>query len=132
MVERAHRLLERGLGVGSVVVEDVHVLHPHPPQRLVEACEQVLPRTPLAIGPRPHEEARLRRDHEFVAVRGEVQPQDLPEVFLGGARRGAVVVGEIEVGDPEVEGPANDRAAVLEGVHPAEVVPETEREGGEF
>ncbi len=65
-------------------------------------------------------------------MRGEVQPQDLPEVFLGGARRGAVVVGEIEVGDPEVEGPANDRAAVLEGVHPAEVVPETEREGGEF
>jgi hypothetical protein len=35
-VEGAHRLLERGLRVGAVVVEDVDVVQAEAPERLVE------------------------------------------------------------------------------------------------
>ena len=57
--------------------------------------------------------------------------QDAADVFLGGAGRRAVVVGQVEVGDAAVEGAAHDAAGFLEIVHPAEVVPETQRNGGQ-
>src|SRR3712207_7993263 len=55
-------------GVGPVRVEDVHVLHAHALQALVEAREYMLARAPLAIGPGPHLVARLRGDDELVAI----------------------------------------------------------------
>ena len=73
-VERAHRLLERRVGVEAVAVEDVDVVQPHPRQRLVERGEHVLPRAAaLAVGPRPHVVAGLGRDHQLVAVGREVR-----------------------------------------------------------
>ena len=53
--------------------------------------------------------------------------QQRAEVLLGRAVRRAVVVGQVEVGDAEVEGAAHDRAAVLERPVAAEVLPEAER-----
>src|SRR5690606_28753789 len=47
---------------------------------------------------------------------------------LGGAGRRAVVVGEVEVGDAEVEGAAQDGALGLGRTVGAEVVPQAERE----
>ena len=102
-VERAHRLLERRLGVEAVRVEDVDVLEPHPLQRLVEAREHVLARAPLAVRAGPHVVAGLRRDHELVAVGPEVLAEEAAEVGLRRAVRRPVVVREVEVQDPEVE-----------------------------
>ena len=68
-VERAHRLLERRLGVEAVRVEDVDVVEAHPREALVEACEQVLARSPLAVRAGPHVVAGLRRDDDLVAIR---------------------------------------------------------------
>ena len=103
-VERAHRLLERGLGVESVRVEDVDVVEPHPPQAGVEAREQVLARSPLAVGPRPHVVAGLGRDDELVAIGARDRARRIRPKFSSAEPYGrAVVVGEVEVRDPEVE-----------------------------
>ena len=62
---------------------------------------------------------------------GEVLGQDPADVALGRPVRRAVVVGQVEVADPEVEGPAHDRSLRLDRLVVAEVVPEPQRHGGE-
>ena len=131
-VQRAHRLLQRSLRVGAVRVEDVDVVEAHPLQALVERGEHVLARAPLAVRAGPHQIAGLGGDDQLVAVRREVGLQGLAEGGLGGAGRRAVVVGQVEVGDAEVEGAAQDGALGLDGPVGAEVVPQAERERGEL
>ena len=118
------RLLERRVGVQAVRVEDVDVVEAHPLQALVEAREQVLARAPLAVRAGPHVVARLGRDDQLVALRAQVLGQQAPEVDLGRAVRRAVVVGEVEVGDPEVEGAAQDRPLRVDRAVVAEVLPQ--------
>ena len=127
-VERAHRLLERRVGVEAVRVEDVDVVEAHPAQALLEAREQVLARAPLAVGAGPHVVAGLGRDHELVAERRKSSAMDAPEVDLGAAVGRPVVVGQVEVGDAEVERAAQDRAAVGQRAVVAEVLPQPERD----
>ncbi len=83
-------------------------------------------------GPRPHVVAGLRRDHQLVAVRGKVVGQHPPEVDLGRAVRRPVVVGQIEVGDAEIERATHDRPLRVVGPVVAEVVPQPERHGGQL
>ena len=113
-VERAHRLLERRLGVEAVGVEDVDVVEAHAREALVEAREQVLARSatrrtgPATCRSRPSSRRRARRGT------GEVLAHERAEGLLGRAVRRAVVVREVEVRDAEVERAADDRAARLE------------------
>ena len=57
--KRTHRLLERSLRVGPVVIEDVDVIETQPFKRLVQRGEDVLPRAQVAVGAGPHVPARL-------------------------------------------------------------------------
>src|SRR6478735_8723303 len=66
LIERAHGLLERRLRVEAMTVEDVYVVEPQAGQALVCARDQVLARTPLAVGPGPHAVAGLARDQQLV------------------------------------------------------------------
>ena len=54
------------------------------------------------------EVAGLGRDDELVAMAAKVGAQDITEGGLGRARRGPVIVGEVEMGDSEIESPAAD------------------------
>jgi len=45
---------------------------------------------------------------------------------FGGPRRGPVVVRQVEVGDPEIEGAQHHRARVAEAIDAAEVVPQSQ------
>ena len=126
-VKRAHGLLDGRVGIDAMRVEDVDVVEPHASQALVEAREQVLARTPVAVGPRPHVVAGLGRDEELVAIRAQVARQDPAEGLLRRSVRRAVVVGQVEVGDAEVEGSQQDRPARLERPVRAEVLPQPER-----
>ena len=67
-----------------------------------------------------------KRYDQLIAVGLEVAREDGPEVFLRRAGRRAIVIGEIEVGDADVEGAPNDGALRLEDVDAAEVLPEPE------
>src|SRR4029077_15242620 len=89
---RAHRLLEGSLGIEAVRVEDVDVFEPHPPEALVEACQQVLARAPFAVRAPPHVVARLRRYDELVSVWREIKPEDVTEPLLRRAVGRPVVV----------------------------------------
>ena len=109
-VERAHRLLERRVGIEAVRVEDVDVVEPHAREALVEAREQILARPPLSVRAFPHVVAGLRRDHELVAVGPQVLAEQVAEVLFRRSVRRAVVVREIEMGDTEVERAADDCA----------------------
>src|ERR1035437_9697837 len=81
------------------------------------------------VRPVPHQMAGHGRNDQFVAMTDEILHQDATGVFLGGTGRRAVVVGEIEVGDPAVEGAVHDPPSLLEIVNPAEVMPEPEGYG---
>ncbi|CAK7283187.1 hypothetical protein SGPA1_21162 [Streptomyces misionensis JCM 4497] len=131
-VQGAHRLLQRSLRVGAVGVEDVDVLQAHPPQALVQGGQQVLARAELPVRARPHQIAGLGGDHQFVAVRGQVGGEGGAERGLGGAGRRAVVVGQVEMGDAQVERPAQDGPLGLHRTVGAEVVPQAERQRGEL
>ena len=122
------RLLEGRVGIEVVVVEDVDVVEAHAGEALVQAGQEVLAGTEVAVGTGPHVPACLGRDHELVAVVAEVGVEDATEIRLGAAVRGAVVVGEVEVGDAQVESAAQDRTLVLERLLFAEVLPEPERD----
>ena len=126
--QRRHALLQRRVRVGAVVVEDVHVVEPHPLQAGVEAGQQAFPRPPFPVGTRSHPVSGLGRDDELVPVGREVGSQDAAEALLGGAGRRAVVVGEVEMRDAAVEGAAQDRPPGLEGVQAAEVLPQAQRD----
>jgi hypothetical protein len=128
-VEGAERFLEGGFGVVVVVVEDVDVVKSEAPQALIETCDQVFPRAEVAVGPRPHVPTGLGRDDELVAVVVQVLAEDPSEVGLGAAVRGSVVVGQVEMGDAQVEGPAHDGALGVEGPVVTEVLPQPERHG---
>src|SRR6202012_1024412 len=113
-----------------VGVEDVDVVEVHAGQRLVERGENVLaPAAALAVGAGPHVPARLGRDHHLVAVGAEVFPHRPAEVDLGGTVGRPVVVGEVVVGDPEVEGAAGELPLRLGFLGGAGGVPKTEGEG---
>ena len=133
VVERHHRLLDRGVGVEAVAVEDVDVLQAHPRQRLVERGEDVLPRAAaLAVRAGPHVPAGLGGDDQLVAVGREVVLEVAPEVLLGATVGRAVVVGEVEVGHPAVERPAQDRALGLLGAVGPEVLPQPQGQDGQL
>ncbi len=127
-VERAHRLLERRVGVEAVRVEDVDVVEAEAVEALVEAGEEVLARAAVTVGAGPHVVAGFRGDDELVAERLQVVAQESAEVLFRGAVRRPVVVGQVEVGHSEVEGATHDRAARLERPVVAEVPPESERD----
>ena len=70
--EGLQRLFEGCVGVVAVAVEEVDIVDLHAAEALVERCHEVLARAPVAVRPRPHVVACLRRDEEFVAVGAEV------------------------------------------------------------
>ena len=124
--ESAHRLLERGLLVGAVVIEDVDVIETKTVKALVEAREDVLARSEIAIRARPHIPTGLARDHELVAQVSKILGEDATGVDLGRTKRRAVVVREVEVSDAQIEGTAHDRALGFKRLVIPEVVPEAE------
>ena len=81
--QRAHGLFQWRLRIRAVAVEDIHVFQAHALERLVEAGEQVLARAPLSIRASPHIIAGLGGDDEFIAVGGEILPQQPPEGLFG-------------------------------------------------
>ncbi len=63
------------------MIENVHVLQAEALQALVEAGEDVFARAPVAVRTVPHCVAGFRRNDEFVAMRGEVVPEETAKVI---------------------------------------------------
>ena len=82
MIEGTHRFFQRRLRIGPVVVVDIHIVETHPLQTLVETGNQILARTKIAVGPRPHIPARLGRDDQLVAMGRQIVGQNLAETVF--------------------------------------------------
>ena len=63
---------------------------------------------------------------------GEIEAKQFTEIFFRRTGRWAVVVGEIEMGDTEIEGASDDGAAGGEDIDVTEIMPESEGDEGEF
>src|SRR5271168_3651640 len=126
-VESADGFLEGRLGVEVVMVEDVDVVDTKTPQALIEAGEKILPRSEVAIGARPHVPPGFGGDDKFVPVVAKVLTENPPEVGLGAAIRGSVVVGQVEMGDSQIEGSPQDGALGFEWSVVTKVLPQPER-----
>ena len=126
--ERPERLLERRLRIETVGIEEVHIVELHPPETLVEARRQVLPRSPVSVGSRPHVVAGLGGNEQFVAVRPERTFHDAAEGLFGRTVGRAVVVGQVEMRDAPVEGVMQHTPGVGEGPLGPEVLPKAERQ----
>ena len=85
-------------------IEKVDIIEVHATQRLVEACHEILARTPVAIGTGPHVVTRLGGDEEFVAMGTQVLVHESAQRLLGTAVRRTVVVGEVEMYNAVFEG----------------------------
>src|SRR6185369_8155023 len=107
-------------------IKDVDIVKPHAFEALIETGNQILARSPIAVRTFPHRVAGLGADQQLIAISGEIGLQDAPEILFGRTRRRTVIVGEIKVGDSEIEGPAQHRTAILEHINSAEIVPEAE------
>ena len=127
----AHRLLQRGVGVHAVVVENIHIVQPHALQAPVQAGQQVLAAAPVAVGAVPHQVTGLGGDDQLVAVDAEVVPQNFTKIPLGSARLGAVVVGKVKVGDAVVKCRAAERAHILIRGGVTEIMPQPQRDCGQ-
>ena len=126
-------LLDGGIGVGAVMVEDVYIIDAEVLQAAVETGDEVLAAAVArAVRPAPGAVARLGGDDQLVAVAVQIVFEDAAEVLFGSARGGAVVVGDVEHGDAAVEGGEHHVAHVLVRVERAEVVPHAEGQGGEL
>ena len=125
------RLLERCLGVVAMAIEEVDIVEVHATQRLVEACHEILPRTPVAIRTGPHVVTRLGGDEEFVAVGTEVIVDESAHRLLSTAVGRSVVVGKVEMYDTVFEGISRDLAGTFVGIVGSEVVPKAKRNLGQ-
>ncbi|CAB4585633.1 unannotated protein [freshwater metagenome] len=125
--ESTHGFFKWRVWVESVRIEDVDVVETHSGEALVERGEQILARTPLAVGAGPHIEAGLARDNQLVAIRRKIRRENLPENALGRSGRRAVIVGEIDVGHTLVESAEDDVALHTAIAVVTKVVPEPER-----
>ena len=83
-------------------------------------------RSQLAVRSRPHGVTGLGGDDQFVTIGGEVCGQYFSEGTLGRSGGRAVIVGQIEVGDPEIEGAKHDLPGRFTRVAIAEVMPESQ------
>jgi hypothetical protein len=128
MIERTHRFLQRRVRVEAVRIEDIDIVEPHPLQRLVAGRDQVFPAAPFAIRSGPHEVTGLRRNDQLIAISLQIGAQKLAESLFRATRRRAVIVGEVEMGDPVIEGRRTDGALGVVRRVVAEIVPQPERD----
>src|SRR5262249_31450420 len=128
----AHGLLERRVGVVAMRIEDIDIVEAHALKALLARGDEVFAAAEIAVGAGPHAPAGLRRADQLIAVGAEIARHDVAEELFGRARRGAVVVGEIEMRDAVVEGVAQDLERARIVARAAEILPEAERDGGEF
>ena len=79
-MESTEGLFQGCLGIEVMVVEDVDVVDTKPSQTLIEAGQEVLPRSEVAVGARPHVPTGFGGDDEFVPVVAKVLTENAPKL----------------------------------------------------
>ncbi len=66
-----------------MAVENIHIIEPHPLQALIQAGNQVFAGSPVSVGTRPHQVARLAGDNQLITIGGKVLVENAPKIFFG-------------------------------------------------
>lgn len=107
-------------------IENIHILQPQAFQALVEGGQHVFPASPVPIGAGPHAVARFGGDNQLVPIRGQIGFQHPSQGFFRRAGNRAVVVGRVDMGHAQIEGPQQNRPGGLIGRHAAEILPDAQ------
>ena len=75
-----------------MTVEQVYIVDLHALQTLVDRSHEILTTAPVAVRPRPHVVACLRRDEQFVAIGTEILVHQASHRLFGRAIDGTIVV----------------------------------------
>ena len=105
IVQRLHRLLDRGFGIPAMHLVEVDVIHLETPERGVDRREHVLAREAATVGAGRRRIEDLGRDHHLVAR--DQSAQHPPGDDLARATR--IHVGGVEERDAALERATHDR-----------------------
>lgn len=112
-------------------VEYIHIVQPHAAEALIERCDEIFPRSPVAVRAGPHLISCFGGYEHFVAIWRERTAEHLSECFFGSAVARSVVVGQVEGSYAMVESCVHYLLAARQWREFAEIVPEAQRYAGE-
>ena len=131
--QRICGFFQRRFRVIAVRIEDIDVIEVEALQALVEAGEQRLARaTTATVRAGPHIPARLGGDDQLVAVGGEILFQHAAEIDFRRAGRRAVIIGEIEMGNAQIESLEENGTLRIKRRRITEIVPQAKGDGGQL
>jgi hypothetical protein len=128
LIECRQRLLDRGVVVLAVELEQIDVIGAESPQRGLDRDEQMLARGAVVVGAVAGREGRLGRDQDPIALAGDCLAEDLLREAIG------VDIGGVEHRDATIEAQVDQprRAFDVRGApRPEEVVTAAECAGAE-
>ncbi len=126
-VHRAHGLLHRRVGVGTMAVVQVQIVHPQPLQRGMAGVGDVLARQPALGRARRGDRAEIDLAGHTIAIARQPQIGDhVAHHLLGAAVR--VDLGVVEEVDPVVPGSGDQVARFVAADLSADVDPGPERQ----
>ena len=95
-------------------------------EALIDTGMQVLAGSPFAVRAGPHQIACFGRDDQLVAVSLQLFLEYFTEIAFCRSGRGAVVVGNIDVGDSMVEGVKDHLFCLFLVVYVAKIMPQAQ------
>ena len=114
------------------MIENIHIIKPHPLQGLIKACYEILPASPVAVGSRPHIVAGLGGDDKLITVSSEMLLKDLSEIPLRAPVFRAVIIRKIEVRDAVIKGCETHLLHIGVVSRISEIMPQSQRQGGKL
>ena len=124
--KRLERLLYRRIGIIAVRVEQVHIIEPHPFERLIEAGDQILAATPLSVRTVPHAVTGFGGDKEFIPVRTEIFIHQTSEIGFCATGRNTIVVRKIKMRHAMVKSIPTDSTTAFKRRIVAKIMPESQ------
>jgi hypothetical protein len=105
--QRAQRLLDVGVRLGTMDLVEVDPVGLEPPQGVLDLADDPAPRVAELVGVVAHRAVHLGREHDVVAAPGERLADDLLRLAA------RVDVGGVDEVDPGVEGAVDDLDALV-------------------
>ena len=122
-IQRTHGFVQRRVGIGAMMVKNIHIIQPHAFQTLIQTGDQILFRAKIPIRPIPHGVTGFGRNNQFIPIRAKIAFEDGAEVLLRRAGRRPVIIRQIKMRHTAVKRRAQGLPIMLKAVHAAKVVP---------
>ena len=106
------------------MVENIDIFKSHSLKGLIQARQQVLAASPVAVRALPHGVTGFSGDDHLVPIRQEILFEDPAEVLLSTARLRPVIIGQIKVRNTVIECCKAELLHISIGARVAKIVPQ--------